>query len=450
MKVTNDKTENCQAYLTIEIEPAEMEESMEGSFKRLGKKARVPGFRKGKAPRDLLERYIGKDALLEDAVNEMLPRVYEQAVKEQDIDAIAQPEIEVAQVEPVIIKAVVPLRPSVKVKSFKGIRVKRQEQKVTKQNIDDVVHQLQHQYATWEPVERPVEMNDMVVFDVDSTVEDKPFLIQQGAQYQVLSEQTFPAPGFAQELVGMKKNDEKEIKLKLPDDYQQMEFAGKEAVFKVKTSEIKAEVMPELNAEFAKQVNPDFKDMAALRENATTDMKGRADERARIDFEERVIDAVVDLSEVEFPPIMVESEINRTLNQSFQGNTQSFEDYLKNMNKTEEDLREEIRPSATKMVTRSLMLGKIAEDEKIEIGQEEIDLEIENMANDTAPEKKDELFNMMNTPQVRESIERTLVTRKTVQLLTEIAESSSAAKKAKPKATKTKTETKKKTVKEEK
>ncbi len=450
MKVTNDKTENCQAFLTIEMEPAEMEESLEGSFKRLGKKARVPGFRKGKAPRDILERYLGKDSLMEEALNEMLPRVYEQAIKEQDIDAIAQPEVEIAQIEPVIIKAVVPLRPSIKIKDYQGIRVTRNEEKVTKKNIDDVIHHLQHQYATWEPVERPVELNDMVVFDVESTIEDKPFLNQQGAQYQVSSEQTFPAPGFAEQLVGMKKDDEKEIKLELPADYQQAELAGKEATFKVKTLEIKQEILPELNDDFARQVNPDFDNMDALRENATLDMKARADEKARVDFEEQVIDAVVDLSEVEFPPIMVESDINRTINQSFQGKNQSLEDYLRNMKKTEEELRDEIRPSATKTLTRSLVLGKIAEDEKIEIGQDEIDIEIDNMTNDAAPDKKDELKTVMNTPQVRESIERTLITRKTMQLLTDIAQSSSATKKAKPKVKKAKTETKKKMVKEEK
>lgn len=436
MKVTNDKTENCQAFLTIEMEPAEVAESLEDSFKRLGKKARVPGFRKGKAPRDVLERYIGKDRLMEDALNEMLPRVYEQAIKEQEIDAIAQPEVEIAQIEPVIIKAVVPLRPSVKIGDYQGIRITRNEEKITEKNIDDVIHNLQHQYATWEPVERPVELNDLVVFDVESTVADKPFLSQQGAQYQVLSEQTFPAPGFAEQLVGMKKDDEKEIRLKLPDDYQQAELAGKEATFKVKTLEIKQEILPELNDDFARQVNPDFNNMAALRESVTLDMKARADERARIDFEERVIDAVIDLSEVKFPPIMVESEINRTLNQSFQGKDQSMEDYLRNMKKTEEELRDEIRPSATKTVTRSLVLGRIAEDKNIEIGQDEIDIEIDNMTNEAAPDKKDELNTVMNTPQVRESIERTLVTRKTVQLLTDIARSSAETKKAKPKTKK--------------
>lgn len=443
MKVTNDKTENCQAFLTIEMEPAEVDESLEDSFKRLGKKARVPGFRKGKAPRDVLERFLGKDRLMEDAINEMLPRVYEQAIKEQEIDAIAQPEVEIAQIEPVIIKAVVPLRPSVKIGDYKGIRVTPNEEKVTKKNIDDVIHHLQHQYATWEPVERPVELNDLVVFDVESTVEDKPFLSQQGAQYQISSEQTFPAPGFAEQLVGLKKDDEKEIILELPADYQQEELAGKEATFKVKILEIKQEILPELNDDFAKQVNPDFGNMKALQENATLDMKTRADERARVDFEERVIDAVVDLSELEFPPIMVESEINRTLNQSFQGTNQSLEDYLRNMNKTEEELRDEIRPSATKTVTRSLVLGKVAEDDNIEIGEDEIDIEIDNMTNEAAADKKDELKTVMNTTQVRQSIERTLVTRKTVQLLMDIARSSAKPKKAKPK-------TKKKREKEEK
>jgi len=420
VKVDNEKTENRQVFLTIEMEPAELEESLESSYRRLVKKARVPGFRKGKAPRQILERYIGKESLLEDALNDLVPQAYEKAIKEQEIEAIAQPQIEITQTEPLIFKAVVPLKPTVILGDYKSIQMEPEPVKVTESTVDDVIEQLSHQHATWEPVERPVDFGDLVVLDVESNVDGNTFISQKGAQYQVLSEQSYPVAGFAEQLKGMKNNEEKEFKLTLPSDYPREELAGKEVSFKVKTTEIKQEILPELNDGFASHVDPEFKNMKALRKRALSDLKTRAEEQTRVNFEERVLDAVVELTEIDFPPILEESEINRMLNQRFQGSNQTLEDYLGSIGKTEEELREELRPSANKRVTRSLVLGKVAEEEKIEVNDSDIDAEIDSMITATT-EKKDELKKALNTPQVRESIEQTLLTRKTLQRLTEIA-----------------------------
>jgi len=430
VKVTNEKTENSQAFLTIEMEPAEVEESLEGAYRRVVKRAKIPGFRQGKAPRAILERYISKESLLEDALNDLVPEAYEKAIKEQEIEAIAQPQIEIAQTDPVIVKAIVPLKPRVELGGYHSIKVAPEPAKITKKDVDDVMEQLRHQHATWEPVERPVDFDDLIALDIESTVDNQPFLNQKGAQYQVLRDQSFPAPDFAEQLVGMKSNEEKEFKLQLPSDYPKEELAGKESSFKVKVSEIKQEILPELNDEFAKEVSADFQTLDSLRERASADLKVRADEKARIDFEERAIDAVVDLAEIEFPPILVESEINRMLNQRFQRGNQALEDYLGSMNKTEEELREELRPLATKRVTRSLVLGKVAEEGKIEVSDSELDAEIENMTKD-ATENKDELKKVLNTPQARESIEQTLLARKTIQRLTEAAPGSKKTKRTK-------------------
>ncbi|MFC2020580.1 trigger factor [Chloroflexota bacterium] len=437
MKATNDKTENCQAFLTIEMEPAEVEESLESAYHRLVKKAKIPGFRKGKAPRSILERYIDKETILEDALNDMIPHVYEQAIKEQEIEAIAQPQIEIAQTDPVVFKVIVPLKPTVKLGDYHNIKVAPEPVEVSESNVDDVIEQLRHQHATWEPVERTVDFGDLIVLDIESNVEGEPFQNQKGIQFQVLRDQSFPAPGFAEQVVGMKDNEEKEFKLQLSSDYPGEEMAGKEASFKVKTSQIKQEILPELNDDFAGVVSADFQTLSALRERVSADMKLRADERTRLDFEERLIDAVVDLAEIEFPPILVEVEINRTINQHFQRGNQTLEDYLGSMNQTEEEMREGIRPSATKMVTRSLVLGNITEEEKIEVSDAEIDAEIEMMVKDVA-EKQDELKKVLNTLQTRESIKQTLRTRKTFQLLKDIAQDSKGTKKTKTKRTKKK------------
>jgi len=420
VKVTNEKTENRQAFLTFEMESAEVEEALEKAYHRLVQKTRIPGFRKGKAPRTVLERHIGKESLFEDALNNLIPETYEKAVEEQEIEAIARPQFEIVETEPLVFKAVVPLKPMVELGDYQSIQDAPEEVTVTEDDINAVIERIRHQHATWEPAERPVEFDDLVVLDVESSIEDKPFVNQNGAQYQVLHDLSFPAPGFAEQLTGMSKNEEKEFKLQFPEDYPSAELIGKEATFKVKVIEIKQEILPEITDDFAAEVSSDFKTMELLRERVSSDFKIRAEAKARVDFEERLLDAVVDLCQVEFPPILVETEIHRILNQRFQRGEAELEEYLGSVGKTEEELHEELHPVAAKRITRSLVLGKVVEDEKIEISDAEIDGEIENIKN-SATENRDELEKILDAPQARESIERTLLTRKTVGRLVEIA-----------------------------
>jgi len=426
VKVTSEKTENCQAFLTVEMEPDEVEESLERSYYRLAKETNIPGFRKGKTPRAILERYIGKERLLEDALNSLLPEAYEKAIKEQKIEAFAQPHIEIAQTDPVIFKVAVPLTPTIKLGDYHHIQVAPEPVELTEDDVSATIEQLRHQHATWEPVERPIDFNDLVVLDIESNIENEPYVNQKGAQYQVIRELPLPAPGFAEQLVGMKRDEEKEFKLQFPVDYPRKELAEKEPSFKVKVTEIKQEKLPELNDEFAKEISPDFNSLNSLRERVSTDLRLRAEEKARIDFEEQVIEAVVDITELEFPPILVEMETDRLINQQlrrWQMGGKGLEEYLGSINKTEEELRQELNPLATKRVSQSLTLGKITEEEKFEVSDSEISAEIENMTK-SATENKDELTKFLNTPQARESIKQTLITRKTIQRLVEIAKGS--------------------------
>lgn len=433
MKVTNEKIENSQAFLTVEMEPAEVEKSLEESYHRLVKKTSIPGFRKGKAPRPMLERYIGKESLFEDALNNLLPEAYERAIKEQEIEACAQPHIEVTQTDPLIFKVTVPLVPEVKLGDYHRIRVKPEPVELTEEDVNAAIEQLRHQQATWEPVERPVDFNDLVILDIESHIEDKPFINQKGVQYQVVPNSVFPAPGFAEQLAGMKKDEEKEFKLKFPPDYARSELVGKEPSFKVRVTEIKQERLPELNDELAKEINPKFKTLDSLRKQVSADLRLGAERKAKVDFEDKAIEAAVDIAQVEFPPILVETEIDRLINQQLQRwqmGREGLEEYLKRVNKTEQELREELHPIATKRVTGSLVLGKVAEEAKIEVSDSEIDAEIKKLTKGDA-EKDDELQRYLNTPQSRESIRQMLITRKTIQRLVEIAEGSAVKTKTK-------------------
>ena len=426
MKVTTEKVENSQAFLTIEMESAEVEESLEKSYSRLVKKTRIPGFRKGKAPRAVLERYIGKESLFEDTLEHLLPEAYEKAINEQKIEAFAQPHIEITQNEPLIFKATVPLMPAVKLGDYHQLQLTPEPVEITEDDVSAAIEQLCHQHATWEPVERAVDFNDLVVLDIESNVEDKPLISQKGAQYRVLRGLPSPVPGFAEQLPGVQRGEEKEFNLQFPSDHPQGELAGKEASFRVKVIEVKQEKLPELNDEFAREVNPDFKTLDSLRGQVSSNLRLRAEEKARIDFGEQVIEAVIDLVELEFPPILVEMEIDHLLNQQlrrWQMSGGGLDEYLKGLNKTEEELREELRPLATKRVTRSLVLDKVVEEEKIEVGDSEIEAEIEAMTKN-ASENEGELEKFLNSPSARESVKQLLFARKVTQRLVEIARGS--------------------------
>ena len=431
MKVTLDKTENCQAFLTVEMEPAEVEAELQKAYSRLVKKANIPGFRKGKAPRDVLEGYLGKEALFNDALEHLIPGAYDNAISEQNIEAFGQPQIEVTQLEPVVFTATVPLKPTVELGDYLSVRVAPQPVEVSEDEMNQTIERLRHSYATWEPVEREVGYDDLVVMDIESHLGEEPFINQKDAQYQVVKDAPAPVPGFAEQLVGMKANEEKEFPLKFPDDYERKEMAGKEPDFKVKVTEIKQEKLPELNDEFAKQVDAEVETLDALREKISTALRNRAEEKVSMEHAEQVVKTMTEQAKLEFPPVLVDVEINRLLDDQlrrWQMSGQDIEHYLSYIGKSEEQLREDLRPQAVENVGQSLVLAEVAQAEKVEVGEPEIDAEIENLTS-TDVENKDKVKDLFNTPQYRESIRRWLQRQNTVKRMVEIAGASAGEEK---------------------
>jgi trigger factor len=303
---------------------------------------------------------------------------------------------------------------------------------VTDDKVNSVFEELRHQYANWEPVDRPLDYNDLAVIDISGKVDGKPYVQKIGAQYQVLKDSVSPAPGFSDQLVGMKKGDEKEFTLSFPEDYANNEVAGKEGDFKAKLTEIKEEKLPEMNDEFAAQISPEFNTVKSLREETLKRLQQNAEEKSRMDFEEKLINAVVEQAQIEYPPVVVEMEINRILNEQnrrLQMSGGGMDDYLKSINKTEEQLREELRPVSVKNVDASLVLSRITEAEKVEVTEEDIDRGIDGMTGNTAEDKRADLRKLLDNPQTRQSIKQSLMSRKTVDRLVEIAKSAVILKK---------------------
>ncbi|MBM4463301.1 MAG: trigger factor [Chloroflexi bacterium] len=424
MKIKTQEFENGQAVLHIEVEPSEMDKSLDETYRRLAKKVNIPGFRKGKAPRPILERFVGKEALQEEALEHLIPQLCDKAAQEQNLEVIAQPETEVLDLDPVVVfKATFPLRPKVEIGDYHTIRLAPEPVEVTEQDTNRVMEQIRDQHALWIPVERPLEYGDMATLDIEQKREEAAPTTYKGQQIPIIEGSKLPMPGFAENLVGMRKNEEKEFSLSFPEDYEVPRFAGEKFDFKVKVTEIKEKQLPELNDEFAKSVGQDIETLDVLRDKLTASLKAGAERSVRRDFEQKVIDAVVALAKVEFPPVMVEQEIDNLLRERdimlrSQG---GLENYLRNIKKTEEEMREELRPKATQRLTQSLVLGKVVEEEKIEVSDAEIDAEAEKMISEANEYNVETLRNLLNTPQGRRSVQESLMAQKVVQRLTEIA-----------------------------
>ena len=421
MKVAAEPMENSQVSLNVEMEAVEVDKYIERAYNRLVCKVSVPGFRKGKTPRDILERHIGKDVLLREALEDLIPEACVEALESQKIDAIARPQIEIIQTEPVVFKAIVPLRPTVNLGDYKVIRLDSNPVEIGEEDVDAAIEQLRDQHATLLPVDRPVQFGDTATIDVKGKNEEgESFTIREGLVYEVFAESRLPLPGFAEKLEGMTKGEERSFVLFYPPDYEMEELAGKEHYFEVKLAEVKEKKLPEVDDEFARTLGSE--DSTLLREQITTNLKTIAGERARLELEQRAIDAVIGISEIEYPQVLVDKGIDRLLDEEtryFTDGRTGLENYLKNVNKTMEDHCEELRPQAIQRVIRSVVLEKIAEVEEIEVNDSEIDDEIERMVKD-AEEEAEGMRKLFNLPQARESIKQSLVGQKTMERLVQV------------------------------
>ncbi|MEN8614515.1 trigger factor [Dehalogenimonas sp. THU2] len=425
MKVTDKKIEACEALLTIEMDSADMQTALENAYQRLVKRTEVPGFRKGKTPRPILERYLGKDRLIEESLDEVLPKACADAIKEQDIKAFGTPGVEVVQNEPLIFKAKIPLPPNVELGDYKSIRMAPEPVEVKEEVVDGMIKQLRHEKATWEPVDRPAQEGDLVVMDLESTIDGAPFINQKGAQFGVSEESKYPAPGFSQAIFGLSRDDTKEFQLKYPDDFAKVELGGKEPLFKVKIIEIKEEKLPPEDDDFAKSLDVDMTSFDELKNRMRDNYRKRLENSAAETYEAGLVDELVHISKAEFPPNLVDMEYERLVNQQLdrwqqQVSSQAeYEELLGRINP--EDLARQLRPRAEDRVRRSLILGKLATAENLEVSDEDIDADVERMMATIPEDKRDEQRPYFEKPEAREEIAQILLSRKTIERLKDIA-----------------------------
>jgi len=447
MKVTTESMENAQLALNIEAESSEMDKSLDEAYRRLVTRIAVPGFRKGKAPRAILEQRIGRGALVEEALERLIPQLYREAIDTQEINPVAEPQVEVSQTEPLIFKAIVPLQPTIKIGDYPDIRIESEHIEIGEEEVAAAFREFQDRQVVLMPVERPVQMGDLITIDIKATIDDKPFLDHNDLTYEVDEKAVFPLPGFAEALVGTKKEEERSFTISIPDDYSLEEFNGKECSFHVKVAEIKEKKLPELDDEFARSSN--FDDLASMRERLLEGMKQGAEQRRLIELQNKALDAIEEKSEFEIPPVLEDKEIEHFITDEMRRyGFQKPEEYLKRLGKTEEEVVSELRPVARKRIISSLILGELSVVEKIEVGAEDVDNRIEQLL--STVKDKEKMQEYMATPRMRSSIEQSMINEKTLDKLVkivsgeveeEIKETESAEKKVKKAPKKKSTET---------
>ncbi len=417
MKVTAEHVPDSQVVLEIEVESERVERSIEQAYRRLASRTNIPGFRPGKAPRHLVERTLGHELLMQEALDKLVPEVYQEAVTESAIDPIARPELEITNLDPVRVKATVSVRPTVNLGAYKDIRVSRQPVAVSDEAIDAEVEVWRRRVAAWEPVDRGLQIGDLVRADLDMVVDGKSLVKEEDTEFLLRDELSRPMPGLVDGLIGAQRGEERSFATTLPQDFRDPALAGVEATYTAKVRELKELKLPELDDDFARTVGEGFEDLAAFRAWVGEGLKKDLEQAEQDRVETAALDETVKGATIEFPQVMVDHEVEHILREQVgpQADARAMERYLTQIGRSEEEVRADITPIATERVKRSLVLSELAKTEEVVADDAEIEEEIERIARGS-----DELRKAFNTPQFREQIGRSLVTRKTLGRLAEL------------------------------
>ncbi len=426
MKVSSERIEGCRIALTIEAESEELEKARDKAYRQMVKKVAVPGFRKGKAPRALFEHHVGNDYLESEALDDLIPELYQQAIEQEKVAIIGQPEMEMVQKDPLIFKATVPIPPEVELGDYHSINITPEPIEITDDDISQGIENLRKMHAIQEPVEREAQFNDVVTININATVEDKTILERESDTFRLTEGSDIPTPGFVDEIVGMSAGDEKEFTLTFPENHPNEELIGKDCDFSVSISAVKEETLPELDDEFAKSLGQEIETVDQLKEKLQTNMRSSAERENRTKLENEVIDAIADISSIEFPAIFTEQQIDQIAeDQMMRMGGMKLEDFLRYRGATEEDFRNDLRPTAEKRVIGSLILNKVHEAENITIDDAEIDAEIDRIVEE-AGEQGEMARQMFSSAEAKDSTRGRLLTEKTLKTLIEIATSGGA------------------------
>ena len=386
MSLQVEKMEKNMAKLTIEVSAEDLDKAMQNAYQKAKGRISIPGFRKGKAPRKMIEQMYGKGVFLEDAANALIPEHYSKALAECDLEIVSQPKIDVTQVEPgkpFIFTAEVATKPEVTLGDYKGLEVPKSETEVTDEEVEAELKKEQEKNSRTISVEdRAAQLNDIVTIDFEGSVDGVPFDGGQATEYPLtLGSNTF-IPGFEEQLVGAKVGDDVDVKVTFPEEYQAKELAGKEAIFKCAVKKIEAKELPELDDDFAKDVS-EFDTLAEYKEHVKTNLEDKKANEAKRAKEDAAVDKVIENAQMDIPEAMLMTQCRQMLDdfsRRMQSQGLSMDQYFQFTGMTADKMMEDMKPQALKRIQTRLVLEKVAEVENIQPTEEEVNEEISKMA----------------------------------------------------------------------
>ena len=421
MECKVEKTKNAnEVKLDMTIEANKFDEAIKKVYFKSAKYFNIPGFRKGKAPINIVEKYYGQEIFYEDAFNEVVPEELEKAVEENKLEVVSRPDIDVKQIgkgQDLKFTAVFQIKPEVKLGNYKGVEVKKIEYKVTAKDVEhELGHMQEHNSRLISIEDRPVEKGDIAVIDFEGFVDGVAFEGGKAEGHELeIGSNTF-IPGFEDQIIGMKIDEERDIKVKFPEEYFSKDLAGKDATFKVKVHEIKKKELPELDDEFAKDVS-EFDTLEELKKSIKDRLEKDNEQKQKYETEDAVIKAVCENVKVDIPSGMIETETEDMLRNietklSYQG--LKLEQYLQMMGKTAEEVKKEYEPQAEEAVKTRLMLEAVIKAEKIEATEDEIVEKMKEMAKNYGKSDDKEF---MENENVRKYIKSGLESEKALEFL---------------------------------
>ena len=425
MECKVEKTKNAnEVKLNVTIEAEKFDEAIKKVYFKSAKYFNIPGFRKGKAPMNIVEKYYGKEIFYEDAFNEVVPEELEKAVEENKLEVVSRPDIDVTQIgkgQDLIFTAVFQTKPEAELGKYKGVEIKKIEYKVTDEDVEhELGHMQEHNSRLLSVEDRPVEKGDIANINFEGFVDGMAFEGGKAENHDLeIGSNTF-IPGFEDQIIGMNIDEEKDIQVKFPEEYFSKDLAGKDATFKVKVNEIKKKELPVLDDEFAKDVS-EFDTLKELKDSIKKKQQKQNDERAKYETQDAVIKAVCENVKVDIPSGMVETETENMLKDmeqrlAYQG--LKLDQYLQMMGKTKEEMQKEYEPQAIEAIKSRLALEAVIKAEKIEVAEIDIDEKIKEMAKNYGKENDEEFLKNEN---VRNYIKQGLESEKAIEFLVENA-----------------------------
>ena len=386
MSVQVENLEKNMAKLTIEVSAEELEKALQGAYLKQKHNISIPGFRKGKVPRAMIEKMYGAGIFYEDAANALIPQAYSDAVAESKLDVVSQPEISVSQIEkgkPFIFTAEVAVKPEVTLGEYKGLEVPKSDLTVTDEEVDAELQKEREKNGRTITVEdRGAEMGDKVTIDFEGFIDGEPFEGGSGKDYPLtLGSNTF-IPGFEEQLTGAKPEDVVDVNVTFPEDYNAEELKGKAAVFKCTVHKIEAKELPELDDDFAKDVS-EFDTLDEYKADIRSGLEKKKEEEAKRAKEDAAVEKAIANAEMDIPDAMIKTQASNMVDnfaRRLQSQGMTLEQYMQYLGQTIDQLIDQMRPQALKQIQTRLVLEKVAEVENIEVSDEKIDEEIQRMA----------------------------------------------------------------------